>query len=170
MKNFKYPLYIIAVALLTVALPSCKSKKKLLKDEQASTQETAGTSPAGAAETPARQDEKPDFNFHAIQFGLNSKALSRAAVQYLDHIAAEMRKNPETTFVVDGYASAEGPAKHNMKLSLNRANAVKRYMVSLGIDGSRLVVKGYGETNPVAPNSTESGRERNRRVEVKLVH
>ncbi|MBS1524628.1 MAG: OmpA family protein [Bacteroidetes bacterium] len=168
MKNFKYSACIITVALLTILCASCKSKKKLVDYQSAATEENTTTSSTAKEQT--AQDERPDFNFHAIQFNFNSRSLRPDAIQYLDHIAAEMRMDPSTKFVVNGYASAEGTARHNMTLSINRANAVKKYMVSLGIDGSRLIIKGCGKSDPVAPNTTQSGREKNRRVEVKLAH
>jgi outer membrane protein OmpA-like peptidoglycan-associated protein len=61
-----------------------------------------------------------------------------------------------------------GDENFNQKLSENRANAVKKYLVKQGIDESRLTSTGHGENNPVASNKTSSGREKNRRVEMKL--
>jgi OOP family OmpA-OmpF porin len=55
-----------------------------------------------------------------------------------------------------------------MELSVERANSVKLYLVNSGINGDNLTVKGYGESNPIADNSTEEGRVQNRRVEIKV--
>jgi outer membrane protein OmpA-like peptidoglycan-associated protein len=66
--------------------------------------------------------------------------------------------------MVEGHTDNKGGPSYNMNLSLNRANAVKKVLLSQGIAENRIQVKGYGDTNPVADNSTESGRAKNRRV------
>lgn len=86
----------------------------------------------------------------------------------LDKIAAEMKKDPSVKFRINGHSSIEGSAEHNMSLSVDRANSVKSYLTNAGIDGSRLTVKGFGATQPTAPNTTEEGKALNRRVEFKL--
>lgn len=78
-----------------------------------------------------------------------------------------MKKDPSATFILKGYASAEGSDAHNMELSVDRANAVKTYLVNTGVSGTNLTAKGYGESDPIADNSSESGRVINRRVEIK---
>lgn len=67
---------------------------------------------------------------------------------------------------VAGHADSTGPAEYNMGLSLRRANAVRDYLVSKGVEADRLVVRGYGESRPTADNSTREGRAKNRRVEL----
>ena len=64
-----------------------------------------------------------------------------------------------------GYASSEGTAAYNMKLSKDRANSVKTYLVNSGVNASQVATKGLGEANPIASNDTEEGRIQNRRVE-----
>jgi OOP family OmpA-OmpF porin len=68
---------------------------------------------------------------------------------------------------LNGYASIEGTEEHNITLSKDRANAVKTYMVNSGVNPAYLKVKGFGTRNPVADNYTATGRELNRRVEIK---
>jgi len=79
-----------------------------------------------------------------------------------------MKKDPTAKFVLNGNSSAEGSFDHNMALSIERANSVKLYLVNTGIAGDNLSVKGYGESKPIADNTTEEGRVLNRRVEIKL--
>jgi OOP family OmpA-OmpF porin len=67
---------------------------------------------------------------------------------------------------VAGHADSTGPAEYNMGLSLRRANAVRDYLVSKGVAADRLVVRGYGESQPTATNETREGRAKNRRVEL----
>ncbi|MCJ8208313.1 OmpA family protein [Mucilaginibacter sp. RS28] len=124
--------------------------------------------PAPAQPQPAPPAPAPDYNFSNIQFDFNSSVLRTDAIQYLDHVAGEMRKDASVTFKLNGYASLEGTAEHNMILSADRANAVNQYLTDAGIDGSRLSTKGYGVKHPIASNATEAGREKNRRVEIVL--
>lgn len=102
-----------------------------------------------------------------IQFEFDSSVLRTSSYPTLDATSADMRSNAGKSAEVDGYASSEGTAAHNLRLSKDRANSVKTYLVNSGVDSKRLKVKGYGETNPIADNSTEEGRVTNRRVEFK---
>ncbi|MBS1528273.1 MAG: OmpA family protein, partial [Bacteroidetes bacterium] len=85
----------------------------------------------------------------------------------LDLTSQDLRANASKKVELDGYASSEGTAAHNMRLSRDRANSVKTYLVNSGVDSKRLKVKAFGETHPIADNSTEAGRILNRRVEFK---
>ncbi|MVN21282.1 OmpA family protein [Mucilaginibacter arboris] len=106
-------------------------------------------------------------NYTNIQFEFDSSVLRTSAYPTLDKVSADLRSNATMTIELDGYASSEGSAAHNMRLSKDRANSVKTYLVNSGVDAKRLKIKAYGETNPIADNSTEQGRVLNRRVEFK---
>jgi len=69
---------------------------------------------------------------------------------------------------IDGYTDSQGSDELNQTLSENRAKSVKDYLVSKGIDESRLKSTGYGETNPIADNKTAAGRAKNRRTEMTI--
>jgi OOP family OmpA-OmpF porin len=99
-----------------------------------------------------------------IQFEFDSSVLKTSSYPVLDATSADMRSN-SSTLTLAGYASSEGTAAHNMRLSKDRANSVKTYLVNSGVDAKRIKVKGFGETHPIADNSTEEGRIANRRVE-----
>ncbi|MBL4674902.1 MAG: OmpA family protein [Mucilaginibacter sp.] len=98
-----------------------------------------------------------------IQFEFDSSVLRTSAYPALDATSADLRSSGKTT-EVQGYASSEGTAAHNMTLSRDRANSVKTYLVNSGVSASKLKVKAFGETKPIADNSTEEGRIANRRV------
>ncbi|MDB4902745.1 MAG: OmpA family protein [Mucilaginibacter sp.] len=99
-----------------------------------------------------------------IQFEFDSSVLKTSAYPTLDKTSADLRSSGKTVTLA-GYASSEGTAAHNMRLSRDRANSVKTYLVNSGVEAKHLKVKAYGETHPIADNSTEEGRIKNRRVE-----
>jgi OOP family OmpA-OmpF porin len=105
--------------------------------------------------------------FSNIQFEFDSSVLRTSSYPALDATSADLRANASKKIELDGYASSEGTAAHNLRLSRDRANSVKTYLVNSGVDAKRLKVKAYGETHPIADNSTEEGRVANRRVEFK---
>lgn len=177
MSVLKTTLLAATLVSLMVSCQSCKTKK--LPPKSTPVAQTVKPAPADSPkpDTPAvkpsmlpigPETARPDFRFANIQFEFNSAVLKTGSIQTLDHIAAEMKKDPSVKFVLNGNSSAEGTAQHNMELSIQRAAAVKTYLVNSGISEANLTVKGYGESKPVAANNTEEGRALNRRVEVKL--
>jgi OOP family OmpA-OmpF porin len=101
-----------------------------------------------------------------IQFEFDSSVLRTSSYPVLDATSADLRSSGKGV-EVDGFASSEGTAAHNISLSKDRANSVKTYLVNSGVDAKKVKVKGFGETNPIADNSTEEGRVLNRRVQFK---
>ena len=83
----------------------------------------------------------------------------------LDEAAAYLASHPDVTVEIAGHTDSDGESAENITLSQDRADVVKAYLEDQGIDGSRLVPVGYGETEPVASNETEAGKARNRRIE-----
>ena len=104
----------------------------------------------------------------AIQFEFNSSVLRTDAYPTLDKLSSDLRANASGRVQLDGHASAEGTNEYNMTLSRDRANSVKTYLVNSGVAASRVATMAYGESRPVANNSTEEGRIQNRRVEFKM--
>ncbi len=80
-----------------------------------------------------------------------------------------LQDNPTLVIEVQGHTDAIGTDEYNMRLSQARAAAVKKWMVDRGISPDRLVAKGYGESMPIASNSTKEGRQKNRRVVFKIL-
>jgi OOP family OmpA-OmpF porin len=101
-----------------------------------------------------------------IQFEFDSSVLRTSSYPVLDATSADLRASGKGV-EVDGFASSEGTAAHNLSLSKDRANSVKTYLVNSGVDAKKVKIKGYGETMPIADNSTEDGRVLNRRVQFK---
>jgi OOP family OmpA-OmpF porin len=173
--KFLRALYFSVFILSAVTLmQACKAKKIAQATPVAVTETPApvAATPAPVAATPAPAPapapvEKPNYNFANIQFEFNSGILKTASYPIMDKAASEMKKDPSVSFVLNGNASAEGTDAHNMSLSVERATAVKAYLVNSGISADNLTVKGYGDKKPIADNATEAGRVRNRWVEIK---
>ena len=104
-----------------------------------------------------------------LLFDFDSYALKNATRENLRDLAASMKKYDETEVRVLGHTDSVGSKSYNQNLSKQRANAVKDYLVSQGINSGRLAVEGYGETDPIATNETKEGMEQNRRVEMVIV-
>ena len=84
----------------------------------------------------------------------------------MQRIARLLRQKPLAPVTIEGHTDAIGSEKYNLALSMARADAVKYALLEQGLDGSRLTVAAMGETVPVAYNTTEDGRAKNRRVEI----
>jgi len=107
---------------------------------------------------------KVEFN-EKILFAFSKSDLSDSAKKNLNNLATILNNNPNTNIEIQGHTDSRGTEEYNMGLSLRRANAVRDYLISQGIDGKRMTVKGYGETAPAYSNDTPEGMAQNRRVE-----
>ena len=117
----------------------------------------------------AVRDNKIEID-EKIQFEHNKAVILSVSFGLLDEVSKVMKENPQIKKVlIEGHASSEGDAAHNLKLSDDRAKSVMNYLVEHGVDKSRLSSKGFGTTQPVADNATEQGREKNRRVEFTIL-
>ncbi len=112
--------------------------------------------------------QKIDYAANNIYFITGSAKLDKRSFKGLDDVVKIMGENPETKLAIDGHTDNVGSDELNQKLSDNRAASVKAYLVSKGVAESRLISTGYGESQPVADNKTAAGRQKNRRVEMKL--
>jgi OOP family OmpA-OmpF porin len=177
MKSIKSKFVNSLFILFAVAsLQACHTKK--LVQKPAPVAEMAKPAPVVAAVQPKPVDKptvmtpppvaKPDYNFSNIQFEFNSGILKTDSYPVLDKAATEMKINPSVKFILKGYASIEGTEKHNMELSVDRANSVKSYLVNSGVNVNNILANGYGTKDPIADNDTETGKVLNRRVEIHL--
>jgi len=103
-----------------------------------------------------------------LLFDFDKSALRPQAQTNLGKLAAILNKYPDTDIVVEGDTDNVGTDDYNIELSNRRAQAVSNYLVNLAVSGSRISEIGLGETNPVASNDTDAGRQQNRRVEVAI--
>lgn len=104
-----------------------------------------------------------------ILFAVGKSDLQSAARANLTDLAAILNKYPDTEVLIEGHTDATGSDDSNMTLSRNRAQSVANYLESLQVSPTRFTTMGYGESQPVASNDTESGRQANRRVELAIM-
>lgn len=105
----------------------------------------------------------------SITFATDQAAVQPQFRPTLDQVAQVLRDYNQTYVDVYGHTDSTGSESYNMSLSERRANAVRDYLVSRGVESVRLGTRGFGEYQPIAPNDTEEGRAENRRVEIKIV-
>lgn len=102
---------------------------------------------------------------HGILFDVDKSSLLPESMGSINQIYNLLKKDASLKFEIDGHTDNTGDAAHNLTLSQQRAEAVKTQLVSMGIDGSRLSTKGFGDTKPIDSNDTPAGKANNRRVE-----
>lgn len=102
---------------------------------------------------------------HGITFDVDKSDIRPESMGTLNMIVNIMKNNPDLKFEIDGHTDNTGGAAHNLTLSQQRADAVKSQLIKMGVSASRLTTKGFGDTKPIADNSTPDGRANNRRVE-----
>jgi len=107
--------------------------------------------------------------FHNIEFEFASDKLTRSSYPTLDQIAITLIANPSSVKMsVAGYTDYIGSNEYNLKLSVRRANSVRIYLLKKHVPAKSITIIGYGEENPIAPNETPEGRQKNRRVEFQI--
>jgi len=103
-----------------------------------------------------------------LLFDTGSSALSAGAYQRLRSLADTLKRYPDSNIVVKGHTDSTGDESYNLRLSEERADNVRRYLVGEGVGSHRATAIGYGEAFPMTSNSTPAGRQQNRRVEIEI--
>jgi len=109
------------------------------------------------------------LNIPNINFEINSSELKVESYKELDKVIELMRKNPQIKVEISAHTDDLGSEKYNMLLSEKRAKSVVDYMILNDLPANRIIAKGYGETKPIVPNTSEENRALNRRVELKII-
>ncbi len=105
-----------------------------------------------------------------VTFKAGSAELVPSSLKTLDASIAGLKRNMKAKIEVEGHTSSEGSEELNQKLSEDRANSVRAYMIQKGIAPERVTAVGYGPSRPKADNDTEAGRKQNRRIEIRVLN
>jgi outer membrane protein OmpA-like peptidoglycan-associated protein len=105
-----------------------------------------------------------------IFFDVDKYDLKDKSITELQKVLKFLEDNPQTRVEISGHTDNSGSAVYNQQLSLKRAQSVYNFLISNGLSAKRLSTKGYGSDHPIADNNTEDGRQKNRRIEFKLIH
>jgi OmpA-OmpF porin, OOP family len=100
-----------------------------------------------------------------IFFDYNKATIKPESFPLLNEVAKVLKSRPTMTVRIEGHTDDRGGKTYNMKLSRERARSVRNYLIKAGIDPSRMVSEGFGLTRPLVPNTSDSNRDKNRRVE-----
>lgn len=104
-----------------------------------------------------------------VNFASGNALLTSSARTILGRVARTLKDSPGVHVLLAGYTDSVGSADYNRGLSQRRADAVRDFLISRGVDPAQLQTRGFGETHPIAPNTTPAGRATNRRVELRVV-
>jgi outer membrane protein OmpA-like peptidoglycan-associated protein len=147
--------------------PDPDNDKDSFADKDDKCPNEAGVAPDGCPKKYTRVvvTEKKIELKQAVFFDTNKATIKPVSFPLLDDVAQALKDNPKIKVEVQGHTDSQGNDAFNMKLSQNRAESVKLYLVKKGISSDRMDAKGYGEDQPLEDNRTADGRAKNRRVE-----
>ena len=135
---------------------------------QAQNQSQSQDYPSTVPDETGRDDLQMVLEVSDILFEFDKSVIKADVVPELDKWANYFKNNPEVTAEIFGHADSTGPSSYNLDLSAKRAQAVVNYLTSKGINPKRFTAKGFGESRPAVPNTTNEGRQKNRRVELNM--
>jgi peptidoglycan-associated lipoprotein len=160
---------ILAVSMLGIA--GCATQKAAVVTPAAEPAKVAAKAPPAPAPVTAAVDQK-QVDLDAllrglvIQFGFDAADLTPESRTRLDALADALRANPKAQIRIAGNCDELGTVEYNLALGQKRADAVARYLVTLGVEGKRVDTVSYGEEKPVDARSTEEAYTANRRAEL----
>lgn len=125
--------------------------------------------PRGTAVDAVGCPRKGSITLQGVTFEFNSAKLTGDSRPILDDVATDLRKYPRLKVELQGHTDSVGADAYNLRLSQQRADSVREYLVSQGVAADQLTAKGYGETQPTTDNRSETGRAENRRVVMRVV-
>jgi outer membrane protein OmpA-like peptidoglycan-associated protein len=109
------------------------------------------------------------YTLKNVLFDTGKSTLRKESFTTLNDLIEYLKLKPAMTIEIGGHTDNVGTPESNLKLSQERAESVRNYLIAKGISAQRVTAKGYGQTQPVATNTTDEGRQKNRRTEVKII-
>lgn len=162
-----------ALGKFSVLLPKGDTYKILYKEFTDSTDyseiEIPNTAGKYTSELTIQIEPAKVYTLENVFFDTGLSTLKPESYKALNELVEVMNLKPTMVIEIDGHTDNTGTAELNQTLSQNRADAVRNYLIKKGITATRITAKGYGDTLPVADNSTEEGKAKNRRTEVKII-
>jgi len=116
-----------------------------------------------------KYDPPKTFTLKNVFFETGFSTLRKESFPALNELVDALKSKPALIVEIAGHTDNVGTSESNLKLSADRANSVRDYLIKHGIDAKRVFARGYGETQPVADNSTAEGRQKNRRTEIRII-
>jgi peptidoglycan-associated lipoprotein len=160
------------VVLAGALLASGCARKKKGPGQTAGDMDITDIGTGSDVEMGARPDELgtriTDVTFENVHFAYDNYQIDQAEEAKIEAVSAYMTSNPDVRLVAEGHCDERGSREYNMTLGEHRAQAVRAYLVSLGISGDRIQTRSYGEDNPLDPSQSEAAYSVNRRVEFAL--
>ncbi len=123
----------------------------------------------GCPELKKEEEEILKTAFENLEFETGSAKIRPSSYASLIDLARLLQKKPTWRLLIEGHTDNVGSRAFNIKLSQQRAESVKNFLMEQGISGDRIITKGYGPDKPIAPNTTPEGRQKNRRVEFTIL-
>jgi peptidoglycan-associated lipoprotein len=109
-----------------------------------------------------------DVTFQNVQFGYNQYQIEQLEISKIESVSQYLQQNVDVRLIAEGHCDERGSREYNVALGENRAQAVRAYLISLGVSGDRLQTRSYGEESPLDPGHSEAAWSTNRRVEFAL--
>ena len=160
-KLLKRIFLVMPLAVLIVAGCATTDKNQPPPPAEPPMEAMAPTGPA-----PVMEPEPETIVLRGVNFDTDEDTLKPQAIPILDNAVNVINQYPDRHFGIQGHTDSRASDAHNDDLSLRRAQRVRDYLVSHGVDSEQLYVSSYGERVPVASNTTDAGMAENRRVEI----
>lgn len=176
-KPFWLPLFLLIALMKFIGCGEEKKKEQTKPKPQPTAEQRLHQKISQLEETFTAQDgriiregKSLIIRLTGLKFGVGGSEIKPENIDLLAKVRDAINLFPDAKLAISGHTDAVGSAAANMKLSRDRAEAFKTYLVeNMGIDSSRIIAYGFGETKPVASNETAEGRAQNRRIDI-IIH
>lgn len=165
MKTYSFIKYPAAIAL-SCLISACSNNPKVVEPALGAAAKAPIEVPLNRAAEIVDTPRGPTLTLANVLFDFEQSSLRSEAHDTVTKAVAFLNANPERIALVEGHTDHIGDEQFNHGLSLERSESVKNALISQGISTTRIKTEGLGETNPVADNSSQAGRQSNRRVEI----